>query len=349
MPVPITTPYVPPILGKPGRGGRGGRGGREGGRGGSTTIPSSSSSLPNGEKHTGSGSSTGAENDRGRQGSGAGPSRGAYQGNKNGKSATTTGGVIQRRESKGSLPIHAQEKRVEPTSPEAGAAAPESIQSAKTSSTGTQTQAHTEKLRRGSRTDESGFVPQGDTRQFPENQDRNHQSGNGQGYHPRERGSYQGFNGNRSDHHGIGGDNNSTHSPRERGYEGGRGRGGYRGRGNHNPQFANGHNNAGHSNQNYTSTPHHFNSHTPNGQYPPQSSGSSQRVFRGSRSHPGHNNQGYNRYPNPNMAPPPPPPAPPAAFIPAYSVPFDAYMVAPNGMVGVHGEGPNILEIITQM
>lgn len=341
VPVPITTPYVPPILSKPGRGGRGGRGGRDGGsRGGSAALPSSS--LPNGEKHTGSGSSTGTENDRGRQGSGAGPSRGAYQGNKNGKSTTSAGGVMQRRESKGSLPIHSQEKRVDPTSPEAGVAAPESVQSAKTS-TGTQT--HTEKLRRGSRTDESVFVPPGDARQFSENQDRGHQSGNGQGYHPRDRGSYQAFNNNRSDHHGMG-DNNSTHGPRERGYEGGRGRGGHRGRGSsYNPQFANSHNAGHHSNQNYTSTPHHFNSHSTNGQYPPQSSGSSQRVFRGSRSHPSHNNQGYNRYPNPNMPPPPPPPP---TFIPAYPVPFEAYMVAPNGM-GAHGEGSNIVEIITQM
>lgn len=340
VPVPITTPYVPPILSKPGRGGRSIRGGREGSsRGGATGIIPSSSS-PNGEKYTGGafGSGVGAENDRSRQGSGSSPSRGAHQGSKNGKSTASTGGAMQRRESKGSLPIPPQEKRAEPISSEAGAAAPESVQSTKTSSTGTQT--HTEKLRRGSRTDESVVVPQGDVRQFSENQDRSPHNGNGQGYHPRERGSYQAPNSNRPDHHGVG-DSSSTHGPRERGFEGGRGRGGHRGRGNYNSQFTNSHNPGHHTNQNYTSTPHHFNSHTTNGQYPPQSSGSSQRVFRSSRSHPGHSNQGYNRYPNPNMPPPP-------TFMPAYPVPFDAYMVAPNGM-GVHVEGASIVEIITQM
>lgn len=343
VPVPITTPYVPPILSKPGRGGRSIRGGREGsGRGGATGIIPSSSS-PNGEKHTGGafgsgpGSGVGIENDRSRQGSGAGPSRGAHQGSKNGKSTASAGGAMQRRESKGSLPIPPQEK-AEPISSEAGAAAPESVQSTKTSSAGTQT--HAEKLRRGSRTDESVLVPQGDVRQLSESQDRGPHNSNGQGYHPRERGSYQAPNSNRPDHHGMG-DNSSTHGPRERGFEGGRGRGGHRGRGNYNSQFANSHNSGHHTNQNYTSTPHHFNSHPTNGQYPSQSSGSSQRVFRGSRSHPGHSNQGYNRYPNPNMPPPP-------TFMPAYPVPFDAYMVAPNGM-GVHVEGASIVEIITQM
>lgn len=340
VPVTITTPYVPPILNKPGRGGRGGRGGREGNnRGGAGAIPSSSS--PNGEKHTGGGFGPGsgsavAEGDRSRQGPGVGSSRGTYPGSKNGKTTTIVGGAMQRRESKGSLPIPPQEKKVEPTSPEAGVTAPESVQSAKTSSTGTHT--HTERLRRGSRTDESVPVPQGDVRQLPENQDRG-QNGNGQGHHSRERGSCQAFNGNRSDHHGMG-DTSSTHGPRERGYEGGRGRGG-RGRSNYNPQFANGHSAGHHANQNYTSTPHHFNSHPTNGQYPPQSSGSSQRVFRSSRSHPGHSSQNYNRYPNPNMPPPP-------AFMPAYPVPFEAYMVAPNGM-GIHAEGAGIVEIITQM
>lgn len=332
--VQLNQPYVPPFPNKLGRGGRGGRGGREGGsRGGAGAIPSSSSS--NGEKHTGgafgSGSGLGAESDRGRQGSGAGPSRGGYQGNRGGKLPTNTSGTAQRRESKGSLQVPPQEKKKElTTASEVEEAAPESVQSTKTTSAGTQT-------RRGSRADELTFGAQGDGRHYSENQDRSHQNGNGQGYHPRsERGSYQAFNSSRSDHHGMG-DSSSTHTPRERGYEGGRGRGGYRGRNSYNPQFGNGHHQSqGH----YASAPAHFGSHSTNGQYPPQGSQSSSRVFRG-RSHQNHNSHNYNRFPNPNMQPPP-------AFMPNYPQTFEGYIMAPNGMP-VHVEVPGIVDVIAQM
>jgi la-related protein 1 len=304
-------------------------------------VPSSSS--PNGDKHNGGtfGAGIAVEGDRGRQGSSSGASRGAYQG-KPSKRATSAGGTAQRRESKGSLPIPSSEKRKDSAvSPEVGEPTAESTQSSKTASAGTQTH---DRARQGSRSDDPNFVPQGDGRHFSEGQDRTHHNANGH-YHPRERVyNNQGFNSNRPEHHG--GDNVSSHGPRERGFEGGRGRG-HRGRGNyHNQQYINGHNGAHHQNPgpHFTSTPPHFNAHQTNGQYPAQNSQSSQRPFRGgSRSHPGPNNGNYNnRYPNPNMQPPP------QIYMPSYPLPYDFSMISPTG-IPPQIEYTGISEIIAQM
>lgn len=331
--VPITISHVPPISNKPGRG-RGTRGGRDSSsRGGLSTVPSSSS--PNGEKNNGaaSGAGVGVEGDRGRQGSSSGASRGGYSG-KTSKRATSAGGTIQRRESKGSLPIPSAEKRKDSVvSPEVGEPAIESAQSSKTVSAGTQTN---DRVRQGSRSDDSSFVPQGDGRHFSESQDRSHHNVNGQ-YHPRaERGYNQGFSSNRPEHHG--GDNTSSHGHRERAR-------GHRGRGNYHNQYINGHNGAHHQNPgpHFTSTPPHFNAHQNNGQYPAQNSQTSQRSFRaGSRSHHGPNNGSYNRFPNPNMQPPPP------IFMPPYPLPYDFSMISPTG-IPPHIEYNGIGEIIGQI
>ncbi|KAL7272182.1 hypothetical protein RUND412_005030 [Rhizina undulata] len=314
VPVPITTPYVPPFSSKSGRG-RSSRGGREGGRGG-TNVP-----TQGGEKTAGAGSGSGAasEGDRTRPGPGTSSSRGGYQGGKGAKGPSNTNGSTQRRDSKVTVPGSPTEKRRDSVHTRD---AMDSISSDQNTVGSTSTGMQTERQRRESKDavrDDAAFVGQGEVRQYTEFQERHHP--NGQAFHPRaERGSHQYYGNGRQD----AGAEGATSHPRERGSDRGRG---YRGRGGfYNTHYSNGHQNHAHHqnspNSQYASASQNFHAHTNGQQYSAQHSQSQPRVYRGSSTRSQSVSNGIYRY----MQQPP-------QYMQSYQIAYDYTMMAPGALV----------------
>lgn len=229
LPVPIDPPYVPPVQTKSGRGMRATRGSREGGRGrgvmagGTAYGERAEKAGPPGAgagANAGTGAGAGADGDRGRQYSSP-----HYQGGKGPKRSTSTGGPVQRRESRVGLTNGTTGERrnagewATETGPSGAAAAAAATQ--------------TDRMRPG-----RPFVEDAaDARHYSDGQ---RSQANGFGHHP----SRPDRNGWYADGHSRESDSSAPppYVPRERGSERGRprGRGSYR-------DYGNGHAHANHA------------------------------------------------------------------------------------------------------